>query len=82
MRSTLFLSAAYLAGVHGFALFVPYLALTMGVFHLAWAARRAASRRQARQNDVARLARRLRPDRHADSATDTSDRPASIFAVA
>lgn len=31
---------AFLAGVHGFALFAPYLAIAMAVTHVLWARRR------------------------------------------
>ncbi|QOV87545.1 hypothetical protein [Humisphaera borealis] len=42
MRSLRFLPLAYLAGVHGFALFAPYLAFAVALTHILWARRRRA----------------------------------------
>ena len=40
MRTLRFLPLTFLAGVHGFALFAPYLAVTMTLVHVVWARRR------------------------------------------
>jgi hypothetical protein len=42
VRTLRFLPLTFVAGVHGFALFAPYLAVTMAVVHVTWARRRRA----------------------------------------
>lgn len=40
MRTIRYLPLTFLAGVHGFALFAPYLAVAVAVTHVLWARRR------------------------------------------
>lgn len=40
MRLTLFISLAYVCGVHGFALFAPYLGLFLPAAYVLWRRRR------------------------------------------
>ena len=46
MRLLWFLPLAYVAGSHGFALFVPYLFLCLAAFHLRRERRRARAERR------------------------------------
>ena len=62
MRTLRLFPIAFLAGTHGFALFVPYLTVTVTIFHLVWAHRRWRRRLEVRRRDAERLARRLRPE--------------------
>jgi hypothetical protein len=44
VRSLYFLPLTFMAGVDGFALFAPYLALAVAATHLLWARRRKRER--------------------------------------
>ena len=55
VRSLRFLPLTFVAGVHGFALFAPYLAIAIALTHLLWARRRRMTRRARPQSIRVRL---------------------------
>jgi hypothetical protein len=49
LRAIRFLPLAFVADVHGFLLFAPYLAFAMSVAHIVWARRRRNERLAANE---------------------------------